>query len=188
MEINQLGDQQLMQRIASGDVVAFEMVYDRYASSVMGLCFRVIGNREMAEEIVQETFWSLWRKADGYDAEKGSLATWLFRIARNSSIDLLRRHQARPEPVALEETHYQRPDEVDVAGLAWDAQQRQQIHQALTKLPPDQRQIIEMAYFQGKTRREIADECNVPLGTVHTRARLALQKLQKTLLASGFEN
>lgn len=184
---NDTSDPNLMARVVSGDVVSFEILYDRYASSVMGLAYKVLGNRGQAEEVMQETFWTIWQKAETFDPEQGHFSSWLFRIARNLAIDTLRRRQARPEPVLFDDAFGYEDENADVASAAWVTMKHEQVHKAMSDLPDEQREIIELAYFQGKTRREIADHCDLPLGTVHTRARLALQKLQRSLQTHGFE-
>jgi RNA polymerase sigma-70 factor (ECF subfamily) len=185
---NKNSDPTLMARVVSGDVVAFETLYDRYASPVMGLAYKVLGNRAQAEEIVQESFWTIWEKAETFDPEQGNFASWLFRIARNLAIDRVRRLRARPEPVLFDEAYGYEDSQVDVPGSVWASLKYEQVRQAMGSLPEEQRVIIELAYFQGKTRREIAAEQELPLGTVHTRARLALQKLKQALQAEGLEN
>lgn len=184
---NDISDPKLMARVVSGDVVAFETLYDRYASPLMGLAYKVLGNRGLAEEVVQESFWTIWKKAETFDPEQGHFSSWLFRIARNLAIDTYRRGQARPEPVLFDDAFGYEDDQVDVAGSVWAEIKHEQVRLAMSDLPEEQRTIVELSFFHGKTRREIAEECELPLGTVHTRARLALQKLKRSLQAQGFE-
>ena len=192
MSRDDLTDEQLIARAAAGDAGALETLYDRYASTVIGLAVKLIGDRDAAEEIVQETFWRVWRAADSFRAQRGPFAGWLFGIARNLMIDFYRRRRARPQP-ALDDAEEQRIDRMpdpdsDVAEAAWIAIKRAQVRAALDALPSAQRSVIEMAYFRGMTRQEIAEATGEPLGTIHTRARLALQKLREALQAEGFEN
>ena len=192
MSSAEVTDEQLMGRAAHGDAAALEELYDRYAATVMGLARRIVSDQALAEEVVQETFWRVWRSADSFQAQRGAFAGWLFGIARNLAIDSCRRRSARPQPMldhddnpAIEQT----PDlVVDVAESAWTAIKHQQVRAALAELPPDQRRVIELAYFGGLTRQEIAAATGEPLGTIHTRARLALKKLRETLQALGFED
>ena len=185
-------DMQLMMQVMESNSAALEILYDRYASAVMGLTFKMLGDRTLAEEVTQETFWRVWRKAHSFRSRQGKFSSWLFGIARNLSIDAWRRRQVRPQPVATTEENEKTdgtPDpNADVAESAWVAIKRKQVRAAMNSLPPNQRQVIELAYFWGMTRQEIAEETNVPLGTVHTRARLALQKLRETLQEQGFED
>lgn len=182
---NTLTDQELIALAAEGDATALEVLYDRYSPAVMGLALKITGDPSLAEEAVQETFWRIWRRANTYQPARGALSSWLFGIARNLCLDLLRRRKARPQPVlseADERRVEQFPDlHVDVAEAAWTTLQHQQMRAALADLPPPQRQVIELAYFRGLTRQEIAQATGEPLGTIHTRARLALQKLRELL-------
>ncbi len=192
MSRNRIADEQLLAQAAGGDAAALEVLYDRYASAVMGLALKMMGDRAAAEEIVQETFWRVWRNADSFRAQRGTFPGWLFGIARNLTIDLCRRRQVRPQPAlgVEEEQRVERaPDpDVDVAQAAWTAIKHAQVRAAMAELPPTQRRVIELAYFGGMTRQEIAEATGEPLGTIHTRARLALQKLRETLKAQGFED
>jgi RNA polymerase sigma-70 factor (ECF subfamily) len=186
-------DTELLGRIMAGDSAALELLYDRYAAAVMGLAFKMLGDRTLAEEVTQETFWRVWRSAETFQSRQGKFTSWLFGITRNLCIDSWRRRQVRPQPVAdpaaVEPDPGQLPDAgLDVAESAWTAIKHKQVRAALAALPPTQRQVIELAYFWGMTRQEIADQTNVPLGTVHTRARLALQKLREALQEQGFED
>ena len=184
-------DEILMQRTAARDAQALEMLYDRYAPTIMGLVVRWTGDRAAAEEIVQETFWRVWRHAASFRDRRGAFSSWLFGIARNLTIDLFRRQSVRPQ-AARDEGEEQRIDRApdpasDVPEAVWLAIRRRQVRAALNDLPAAQRAVIEMAYFRGMTRQEIAEAIGEPLGTVHTRARLALQKLREALKAQGFE-
>lgn len=185
MDFLQLSDEQLMSHIAEGQETALAVLYDRYAAAVMGLAFKMIRDRTIAEEIVQETFYRVWDKSHAYHEYKGSFTSWLFRIARNLAIDGLRRQKVRPQAVESEQEqeHIERTGKanVNVAEAAWIAIKQEQVQTAVTQLPEEQRQVIELAFFGGMTRREIAAETGVALGTIHSRARLALQKLQEAL-------
>ena len=185
-------DEQLMTRVRNGDAAALEILYDRYAALIMGFAFRLLADRALSEEIVQETFWRVWRSAATFDARRGGFAGWLFGIARNLTIDLCRRRKIRPQPLIDEDQaqpieHAPDPD-VDVAETAWISIKRAQVRAALGELPAAQRTVIDLAYFRGMTRQEIAEVTGEPLGTIHTRARLALQKLREILQAQGFED
>ena len=182
----QLSDEALIARVARGDTTALETLYDRYASSVLGLSLKVIGNQALAEDVLQETFWRIWQSSVTYQPQRGAFASWLFRIARNLAIDAHRRRRVRPQTISetvdanpiLDEI----PDpEMDVPEQAQSNFQAQQVRNALISLPREQRQVIEMAYFYGMTRQEIAEATGEALGTIHTRARLGLQKLRKEL-------
>lgn len=193
LHMNNLSDEQLLQRITLGETPAFRQLYDRYGSRVLGLSTKIVGDRALAEEVTQETFWRIWRHAAGYNAGRGTFQNWMFGIARNLSIDMLRQHK-RVRLESLSETNEgsgplprQLQDDHDVVESAWESLQQEQVHQALMCLPEEQRDVINWIYFQGKTRREIAQEQNIPFGTINTRASLALQKLRQALQANGYE-
>ncbi len=183
-------DEQLMAKVAAGDSASLETLYDRYAATLLGVVLRVVLNRSVAEEIVQETFWRVWDKAGSFDAAQGKFSTWMFSIGRRLAIDTTRRQKIRPQAArsdAEEERMLREPDEVSVAETAvWHIEQ-EQIRSALTVLSPEQYEVIELAYFKGLTRQEIAEAIDKPLGTIHTRARLGLQKLRTALEAAGIE-
>jgi RNA polymerase sigma-70 factor (ECF subfamily) len=188
---NELNNEQLMRRVANGDEAALETLYEQYAPAVMGLALKMLGDRPSAEEIVQETFWRVWRNADSFCAQQGSFPAWLLGITRNLSIDMWRRRKARPQPIFDGDEEQQlenKPDlQADVTESAWTAMKHVQVRQALNALPQAQREVVEMAFFGGMTRQEIAEAMGVPLGTIHTRARLGLQKLREALQEQGFE-
>jgi RNA polymerase sigma-70 factor (ECF subfamily) len=187
-------DETLAARVARGDSAALEELYDRYASRVLGISIKIVSDQALAEDILQETFWRVWQSAGTYQPQLGAFTGWLFRIARNLSIDAYRRRNVRPQAVMstreegddplLEQT----PDpDMDVAEQAQSILRNRQVRQALASLPNVQRQVIEMAYFNGMTRQEIAEATGEALGTIHTRARLALQKLRGELERDEFE-
>lgn len=187
-------DGELMQRVARGDGRALAELYDRYAAQVMGLCVRILTERELAEEALQEVFVRVWEKAKTFEASRGNVSAWMLGITRNLCIDLLRRARARPQtntPIAdpdadLPTLEDSLPDpEADVPGEAASHERALLIRRALGTLNPEQRQVIELSYFRGLTRREIARRLRWPEGTVHTRARLALQTLRQALLEQG---
>lgn len=185
-----MNDEQLMRRVANGDAAALETLYEQYAPAVMGLAFKMLGDRAVAEEVVQETFWRVWRNAETFCEQQGAFSSWVFGITRNLAIDTWRRGKARPQPIwdREDEQLENNPDpQADVTESAWTSIKHVQVRQALSVLPPAQREVVEMAFFWGMTRQEIAESIGVPLGTVHTRARLGLQKLREALQAQGFE-
>jgi len=192
MNKGDLSEGQLVAQITAGDPAALEEIYERYAAHVMGLAFRITNDKDLAEDIVQEVFWRIWRIAESYQAQRGSFAAWLLTITRNQAIDAVRRRNARPQTLLKEEDDWiveQIPDpDSDVPELAWRSLQRSQVKQALAALPEVQRQVIELAFFAGMTRKEIAEMTGEPLGTIHTRARLGLQKLNEALRALSVES
>lgn len=191
MRHTNLNNEQLMRRVANGDAAALETLYEQYAPAVMGLALKMLGDRASAEEVVQETFWRVWRNADSFCEQQGAFPNWLFGITRNLAIDTWRRVKVRPQPIFDDKEEQQlenNPDpQADVMESAWTTIKHVQVRQALSILPPNQREVVEMAFFWGLTRQEIAEKIGVPLGTVHTRARLGLQKLREALQEQGFE-
>lgn len=187
MHPEQLSDEVLAARVARGDRTAFETLYDRHASIVLGLALRITGERAAAEDILQETFWRVWQSAADYQPARGPFIGWLFRIARNLAIDAYRRRSARPQAISAEMADAgpildRVPDPaINVSEQAQSNVRARQVRDAMKSLPSEQRQVIELAYFYGMTRQEIAETTGEPLGTIHTRARLGLQKLRDTL-------
>ena len=186
-EPNTLDDQTLLARVAEGDTRALDTLYERYARVVYGVALRIVGDSQQAEDIVQETFWRIWRRGRTFQAGRGQAASWIFGIAHNLSIDELRRQRARPIPVYdTEATPVLRDLEdsrMDVAGGALEQERRRLIDEALKQITNEQRQAIELAYFGGLSQREIAERLQSPLGTIKTRIRLGLLKLRDVLLA-----
>ena len=187
-----LNDETLAAQVAQGDSAALEALYDRYASTVLGVALKVLGDQGMAEDVLQETFWRVWRSAATFQSQRGSFTSWLFRITRNLAIDAYRRRNVRPHAVNgtddSESVLDQTPDpDVDVAEQTQAILKNRQVRNALTSLPAVQRQVIELAYFYGMTRQEIAEATGEALGTIHTRARLGLQKLREELENEKFE-
>jgi RNA polymerase sigma-70 factor (ECF subfamily) len=173
-------DESLMRLVVNGDAAALSIIYDRHHRIAMGLAFRILGSREAAEEVVQETFLAIWRQAASYHEERGRLRDWLLQITRNRGIDRLRR-QATAGPMAELDpamADHRLPEVWEQA----DRQERQeQVRAALATLPPEQQQAIELAYFGGLSQQEIAEQTGAPLGTVKGRMRLALGKLRQVL-------
>jgi RNA polymerase sigma-70 factor, ECF subfamily len=182
-------DLRLIASIAAGDSSALEQLYDRYGAVVYRVALRILKNRELAEDVVQEVFWRVWRRSASFANERGRVTQWLFGIAHNLCIDELRRMRARPAPVYEDVEHpviQQLIDEQsDVPALVWTIEQRRAIIEAMSELPAAQRQAITLAYFGGLSHQEIATKLDRPLGTIKTRVRLGLHKLSSLLLARG---
>jgi RNA polymerase sigma-70 factor (ECF subfamily) len=179
---SRLTDAELMAGVQAGDADALEALYDRHAPRMLGLALRMLGQREPAEDALQEAFLRVWRRAASFAPERGGFPGWLASIVRNLCLDYLRGTGA---PVLLEadddrfETALD--PEPDVPTQVEALSRRTQVRQALAALPEAQRQIIVLSYFGGLTRRDIAARLGVPPGTVHTRARLALLRLRELL-------
>lgn len=181
-------DVELAARMAQRDRAAFEQLYDRYAGKAFGLVLRLINDRTVAEEVLQESFWRAWQRASTFDANRASFGSWLMSIAHHSAIDELRRQRSRTHPGTVEldapedgESREVADPQMDVTESAWANMVSDHVRTAMTQLPEAQRTVIELAYFGGFTRQEIAAQLQEPLGTVHTRARLGLIKLKELL-------
>jgi RNA polymerase sigma-70 factor (ECF subfamily) len=181
----ELDDEELMQRLVYRDLTAFRTLYARYGGLVYSTALRVVRDAQIAEDMVQEIFLRLWRKPESYTATRGKFATWLTSVTRNRAVDEVRsrNRRYRHETASPEEQQRELPGpEVDEPGLRAElSDQRRLILTALSKLPPEQRQTIELAYFGGLTQQEIAERLGQPLGTVKTRIRLGMQKLRAAL-------
>jgi RNA polymerase sigma-70 factor (ECF subfamily) len=175
-----VSDGVLLQRIADGDREAFETLYERFARSVFGLALRRLGDREYAEDAVQETFTSVWRSAKSYRPERGPGAPWLYTVARNAIVDRARARRdvgGDPPDVASLDAG---PDE-----RAESSYDRFVVHRAIAELPASERAVLELAYWGGLSQSEIADFLNIPLGTVKTRTRNGLGRLADLLEEEG---
>ena len=186
-------DGELVKRVVRGDGPALAELYDLHAAQVFGLCLRILNEPQLAEDMLQEVFVRVWAKAHTYEPSRGQFATWLMGITRNMCIDQLRRLRARPqaaepanaagEVLPFEELLLD--PEMDVPEAAAANDMAGLVRRAIAGLSPEQRQVIELSYFRGFTRREIARKLKLPEGTVHTRARLALQNLRQQLTTLG---
>ena len=176
-----LSDAQLIQRVRADQTgEAMRALYRSYSGELYGFALNALGERGAAEEVVQEVFTRAWRHAATYDARRGSVRTWLYQIARHAIIDTRRRASVRPS-LALHA-----PDEEPDAGptieqamLGW------QVVSALERLTPEHRQMIRLAHFQGLSMREIAERCELPVGTVKSRTWYALRSLRLVLEEMG---
>ncbi|MEA2291270.1 MAG: hypothetical protein QOF17_290 [Solirubrobacteraceae bacterium] len=171
-----------MQLVRRGDADAFAIVYDRHCGAAYSLAYRMMGNRSAAEDVVQEAFLSVWRAGARYDRARGSVRTWVLGIVHHRGIDALRRGKVRDRPRVEDESAAERiedPRRTDVeAARREDAAT---VRTALARLPDEQSQVIELAYFGGFTHTEIARMIEAPVGTVKGRMRLGLAKLRDQL-------
>ncbi len=180
-----LDDANLVRMTADGNPDALGVLYDRYSGAVFAFAVRILGDRALAEELLQEVFFRFWKQARAYAPERGSFITWLLSITHNMAIDELRRRGRRPQradsadPVLLLANVRDRDPSVEDRALM--SALRDQIGEAMQSLPLAQRETITLAYFGGLTQREIAEELQEPLGTVKTRMRLGIRKLREYL-------
>ena len=174
-------DAALVGRIVGGDERALGELYDRHSGLLFGLLLRILKQRGDAEEVLQEVFVQAWTRADTYNETLGSPAAWLIGIARNRAIDRLRTNAARLR--AVEQTMPSASIETPETSASTSEKQRD-VQRALAVLPPEQRELITHAYFDGLTQSELAERFNLPLGTVKTRIRTGLLTLRGLLQRS----
>jgi len=180
--VTDINDGELIARIVTGDTAAFEKVYNRYAGHALAFALSMIAEHSIAEEIVQEAFWRVWKRSTSFNAQRGSFPTWLLGIIHHLVIDELRRRRGQA-PLASEDLDSDivgslPADDPDIMEQVEAGIQRARIREALEALSDSQRVVIELAFFQGYTHQEIAAKLQEPIGTIHTRARLALTKLR----------
>ena len=180
-QLTHLEDGALVARVAEGDVRAFETLYDRYRAQAFGLAVRLTGRRGTAEEVTQDAFLTLWRKASHYDPRRGNVGPWLLTFVRHRAIDSLRSGARRERIVELESAaeRLEAPDRTDDVVAAREQSRDAQL--LVKELPAEQREVIELAYFGGMTQGEIAAKVGIPIGTVKGRSRLALEKLRRSV-------
>jgi RNA polymerase sigma-70 factor, ECF subfamily len=184
MDYSRFDDTTLLRLMARSNPEALSELYDRYNRLIYGLSLQATGEQASAEEVTQDTFLRAWENAGAYQSEKGKVSTWLASIARNRSIDLLRRKQARREnsQVSLDELPaFALTDDENVEKKVDRLSIQRRVRQVLAQLPADQRETLALAYFRGMTHEQIAKALDQPLGTVKTRIRLGMQKLRQFL-------
>jgi len=175
------GDGDLLSRLQRRDPQALAELYDRYGSVVFRLILRMVRDNGIAEDLVQETFLRVWNRVGGFDSERGAVAPWLLAVARNRAIDYLRCQGRRAEStIELNETEHPALF-ADFSTDALNFDLARQVKRALEQLSPQQREAIELAYFEGMSQTEIAERMGQPLGTVKTWMRRALQQMREAL-------
>jgi RNA polymerase sigma-70 factor, ECF subfamily len=181
----QLSDEALLEAVARSDEEALGELYDRFGRVAYGLALKILRDPALAEDAVQEAFLQVWRGAGAYRAERGKASTWLLTFVHRRAVDLVRREEKRravpAEPI---------PDPpAPGADEAMAATSRREIVQdALRRLPLEQREPIELAYFGGLTQSELAERLDQPLGTIKSRMFTGLQRLRALLVEAGFES
>jgi RNA polymerase sigma-70 factor (ECF subfamily) len=163
---------------------AISKLYDRYSRTVFGVGFKILGDRSLAEELIQEVFLKVWRSSGTFDPSRASFSTWLYRVTRSVALDLYRKRAHRVRQVSDGDVHIATtmdssagPQEiVDESWLSW------RVSRALDMLDAQHREVIDLAYFEGLTQREISERTGMPLGTVKTRTARAYKRLRKELV------
>jgi RNA polymerase sigma-70 factor (ECF subfamily) len=181
-DLRALADEDLMQLIYRGNADAFEVIYDRHVDAAFSLAMSMCRQRSLAEDVVQESFLSLWRSGARYDRHRGSVRTWSLGIVHNRAIDALRRRAVRDRGVVSDEGIEERIPARERTELEFARRdEAREIRDAIEQLPVEQSQVIELAYFGGLTHVEIATKLDAPVGTVKGRMRLGLDKLRVAL-------
>ena len=176
----EITDVELLRLIAGGDEDALAALYDRYRLILFGLILRILHSQPEAEDVLQEVFLQVWRKASDFDEARGRPFTWLVTLARSRAIDRLRSSSARDRTV----TEAARAVTESISDAADDALKSEQgaiVQRALAELPEDQRRALVLAYFEGLTQSEIAARLQTPLGTIKTRMRSGMMRLRELL-------
>jgi RNA polymerase sigma-70 factor (ECF subfamily) len=177
-------DVELLKAIAARDEAALGQLYDRYRLILIGVLMRILNSREEAEDVLQEVFLQVWRRAADFDENRGRPFTWLVTLARSRGIDRLRSLASR-ERVAIAGANEASDETSDAATDAIRSEQRGVVNSALSQLPEEQKQPLMLAYFDGLTQSEIAMQLGAPLGTVKTRMRSGMMKLRELLSGSS---
>jgi RNA polymerase sigma-70 factor, ECF subfamily len=183
-QADELSDEQLMHRLDGPEVeAALSTLYDRYGRTVYGVGLKILGDRSLAEELVQDVFLKVWRSSGTFNPSRASFSTWLYRVTRSAAIDLYRKRAHKVHPVSERESYLatvrdpsEGPQEVvDESWLSW------RVSRALEVLDVPHREVIELAYFGGLSQREISERTGVPLGTVKSRTASAFKSLRGEL-------
>ncbi len=171
-----ISETSLISQLQNGEQHALAYLYDRYGAALYGVVIRIVNDKNIAEEILQDVFLKIWTRIASYDSQKGKLFTWMLNIARNAAIDKIRSAEITKQKKTK-----------GISGFVSTVESNENVSQTndgiglqnvLKQLPPEQQVIIEYLYFKGYTQSELAEEKNIPLGTVKTRLRMAMQTLQ----------
>ena len=178
-------DEELVEAVARADEDALGELYDRFGKVAYGLAYKILQDAALAEDAVQEAFLQIWRGAGSYRPERAKASTWLLTFVHRRAVDLVRREQARPQRGGDVEDIAARPGKDDVPASLVAREQGASVRRALADLSPPQREVLELAYFNGLSQSEIAERLGEPLGTVKSRTHVALARLRE-LLGEGF--
>jgi RNA polymerase sigma-70 factor (ECF subfamily) len=184
-EVSSSWERGLRDRLVSGDETALGEAYDQYASFVYGLALRVIGDTRASEDVSQDVFVSLWEQPAAFDPTRGSLRTWLGTLAHRRAVDYVRREEARRRRGERDAARAVGAPDVEELVAAMIAAEH--VRAALDRLPGEQRRAIELAYFRGKTYRQVAEVLGIPEGTAKSRLRLGLRRIAEALEDQGDE-
>jgi RNA polymerase sigma-70 factor (ECF subfamily) len=179
-----LSDHGLLALVARGDSEAFARLYDMYSEAAYSLAVRIVRDRDLAADVVQDAFETVWRNAARFDPSRGQPSTWILTMTHHRAVDVVRREQRRSGE-SLDLASEAADPGPPVAEQAWLGVARSQIAAALSRLPDPHREVIELAYFAGYTQSELAERLSVPLGTVKSRTFAAMAALREALQRAG---
>ena len=183
-DIHRLADEEIMELLGDGNPEAFEVIYDRHSRAAFSLAYRIAGDRNVAEDITQEAFLSMWRSHVRFDRERGSVRTWVLGIVHHRAIDAMRRNSVhdrrRSSAEGIEERH-EAPERERTEVEAARRDEAREVHEVMQTLPGEQLQVVRLAYFGGFTHTQIAQMLQMPVGTVKGRMRLGLEKMRRAL-------
>lgn len=183
-DLEAASDSDLVAAIGAGNATALGLLYDRFSSMLLGLAHRVLGDASDAEEVLQEAFLQVWNQAGRYDPKRSSVSTWLVLITRSRAIDRLRSRKVKDRTlVAIQQEKRGAHTSPEGVGDVLRQERARRLRREMALLPPEQREVLEMAFFRGMTQSEIAERTGIPLGTVKTRSLLAMRKLRQAMSA-----
>ena len=179
-----LSDHGLLALVARGDRDAFARLYDLYAAPAYSLALRIVRDRDLAADVVQDAFLAIWNQASKFDSSRGQPSTWILTVTHHKAVDTVRREERR-RAEAMDEARETPDASAPVEDQAWQGVAREQVRAAMAKLPDPHREVLELAYFAGYTQSQLAERLAVPIGTVKSRTFAAMNALRELLAASG---
>jgi RNA polymerase sigma-70 factor (ECF subfamily) len=183
--LSQQNDEALLQLVAQRSLPAYDLLYRRHSQVMYNLIARIVRDQATAEDLLQDVFWQIWENANQYRGSGAALA-WMMRVARNRALDQLRRQRVRPPMVSDDAEEVESIADSTTTEEAVEIQlRRTQVQRALESIPEEQRLCLELAYYEGLSQREIAEQTNMAVGTIKSRIRIGLEKIERVLRGSG---
>ncbi len=179
-----MSDHGLLALVARGDREAFAKLYDLYTAAAYSLALRVVRDRDLASDVVQDAFLTIWNQASRFDSSRGQPSSWILTVTHHKAVDMVRREERR-RAEAMDEAQDTPDTAAAVEEQAWQGVAREQVRVAMAKLPDPHREVLELAYFAGYTQSQLAERLAVPIGTVKSRTFAAMNALRDLLAASG---
>ena len=183
-DLQRLADEEVMDLLGDGNPEAFEVIYDRHSRAAFSLAYRIAGDRNVAEDITQEAFLSMWRSHVRFDRQRGSVRTWVLGIVHHRAIDALRRnsvHDRRRASAEGIEERQEAPERERTEVEVTRRDEAREVHEVMSTLPGEQLEVVRLAYFGGFTHTQIAEMLKMPVGTVKGRMRLGLEKMRRAM-------